>query len=151
MRCLLDANVLLRLTQPEHVHHRLAAEAVEAIGVRGRCVIVPQALYEFWSVATRPVEFNGLGFKPNDVDQRIRAFVDLFDLLRDERAIYEQWLELVQTHDVKGHRAHDTRYVAAMKRHGLTHILTFNEKDFRRYPDITVLNPTTMCVTSLTA
>ena len=25
--------------------------------------------------------------------------------------------------------------------HGVTHILTFNDKDFRRYPQITVLTP----------
>ena len=37
--------------------------------------------------------------------------------------------------------AHDARLVAAMRRHGTAHILTFNEIDFRRYPEITVLTP----------
>lgn len=36
---------------------------------------------------------------------------------------------------------HDTRLVAAMLVHGLTHILTFNISDFLPYPEITAVNP----------
>ena len=37
-------------------------------------------------------------------------------------------------------QVHDTRLVAAMKVHGLSHILTFNVKDFKRFVDITVIS-----------
>ena len=33
------------------------------------------------------------------------------------------------------------RLVAAMKVHGIESLLTFNVQDFKRYPDISVLNP----------
>ena len=36
---------------------------------------------------------------------------------------------------------HDARLVAAMLVHKLTHILTFNSDDFRRYSEIIVVNP----------
>lgn len=39
---------------------------------------------------------------------------------------------------MKGKNAHDARLVAAMVRHGLTHILTFNAQDFSRYRGITI-------------
>jgi predicted nucleic acid-binding protein len=42
---------------------------------------------------------------------------------------------------VKGKNAHDARLVAAMVRHGLTHILTFNAQDFSRYRGITIMTP----------
>jgi hypothetical protein len=36
------------------------------------------------------------------------------------------------------------RLVAAMLVHGITHILTFNTKDFARYSEIIAVNPTKM-------
>ena len=45
------------------------------------------------------------------------------------------------THNVKGKQAHDTRLVAAMERHGVKHLLTFNKSDFARFPAIVALSP----------
>jgi hypothetical protein len=42
---------------------------------------------------------------------------------------------------VVGKNGHDARLVAAMMVHGLTHLLTFNVQDFRRYPGITAVTP----------
>jgi len=42
---------------------------------------------------------------------------------------------------VHGTRAHDTRLVAAMQRHGLTYLLTFNTADFSRFTAIHGLSP----------
>lgn len=49
--------------------------------------------------------------------QHAEAVEALFTLLRDERAIFEHWQELVVQFDVKGKNGHDARLVAAMKRH----------------------------------
>jgi hypothetical protein len=40
-----------------------------------------------------------------------------------------------------GKPAHDARLVAAMERHGLTHLLTFNLVDFQRYAGLELLDP----------
>jgi len=61
--------------------------------------------------------------------------------LRDERAIFEQWQTLLSENEIRGKRAHDARLVAAMKRHSIEHILTFNEGDFQRFSEITVHVP----------
>ena len=42
---------------------------------------------------------------------------------------------------VIGRRVHDTRLVAAMNVHSVTHLLTFNTDDFKRYDGITVVDP----------
>jgi hypothetical protein len=62
-------------------------------------------------------------------------------LLRDERSIFERWLDLVRAQRIKGKQAHDARLAAAMQRHTLTHILTFNGEDFTRYLGVQVLDP----------
>jgi predicted nucleic acid-binding protein len=41
---------------------------------------------------------------------------------------------------VIGKQAHDARLVAAMKVHDLRHLLTFNDTDFKRFTEITVVN-----------
>jgi predicted nucleic acid-binding protein len=138
---LLDANVLLRLSQPGHWHEPVAVAAVRSLHRSHRLVLVPQAIYEYWVVATRPIDVNGLGFDTNFAAQERDRFLSLFRLLRDERAVFELWMDLVALNDVRGPRAHDTRYVAAMQRHSLTHLLTFNDRDFQRYKGITALNP----------
>jgi predicted nucleic acid-binding protein len=42
---------------------------------------------------------------------------------------------------VQGKQAHDARLVAAMKRHSINQILTFNTADFARYAEITAISP----------
>jgi hypothetical protein len=44
-------------------------------------------------------------------------------------------------HGVTGKKAHDTRLVAAMMVHGVTHLLTFNIEDFKQYSNITLVHP----------
>ena len=47
---------------------------------------------------------------------------------------------MVADHDVKGKQVHDARLVAAMLRHNISHLLTFNAAD-TRYAEISVVEP----------
>lgn len=141
MRILLDTNVLCRLADKGHPFHSAAETAVTRLRDDGQeLCLVPQVLYEYWVVVTRPVSNNELGMPTADVDKAIGLWLELFTLLRDERGIFTAWRELVKQHDVKGKSAHDARLVAAMKRHGVAHILTFNVSDFHRYGGIELLD-----------
>ena len=51
------------------------------------------------------------------------------------------WLLLVEQYQVIGKQVHDARIVALMRSHGIRKIITFNSKDFRRYDDIEILEP----------
>jgi len=139
---LLDTNILIRLAQPDHAHHITARDAVRALLEQGEELItVPQNLYEFWVVATRPTAANGLGMTVQQAQLELSQIKKLFRLFRDERGILPQWEQLVVDHSVQGKIAHDARLVAAMTRHDTTQLLTFNAGDFKRFPDITVLTP----------
>jgi predicted nucleic acid-binding protein len=140
---LVDTNILLRMAQPSHTMHADAIAAVSALRTRDEVLcVVPQILYEYWAAATRPVDANGLGMTPADADADLEKIIERFRFARDERAIFQPWRRLVLQHRAIGKNAHDARLVAAMERHGIQEILTFNGADFKRYPGIIVLSPT---------
>lgn len=142
MNVLLDTNILARLAQTAHHQHPIASRSVEIIKTRGdEPCLVPQILYEFWVVCTRPRAQNGLEKTVSETQTELARILRLFPLYRDERAIFERWKRIVTVHEVQGKSAHDARLVAAMDRHRLTHILTFNVRDFIRFPAITILSP----------
>jgi predicted nucleic acid-binding protein len=142
MSVLLDSNILARLAQHTHPMHPTAQDAVNALRRRGEVLhIVPQNLYELWVVATRPIAVNGLGLTAVEADAELARAEALFHLLPDTPAILPEWRRLVLAYGFLGKIAHDARLIAAMRVHGVTHLLTFNVADFARFPGITILDP----------
>ena len=139
---LIDTNVLLRAAQTAHSHHAAALHALKTVRLRGYTPsIVPQIIYEYWVVATRPIDNNGLGMTTPAAETEVVRLLKQFHLLRDERAILERWQGLVLQYDVQGKTAHDARLVAAMNRHGIQHLLTFNDQHFKRFQSIEIHHP----------
>lgn len=142
MDFLLDTNVLLRTVDARSVQHEPAKQAMHRLSLRGhRLLITTQTLIEFWAVATRPVEVNGLGW------DYVRAMAELaeiqkrFPLLPDSPLILQEWLRLLAATRVAGKRVHDARLAAVMLAHGVTHLLTFNSEHFQSFPGLTVVSP----------
>jgi predicted nucleic acid-binding protein len=142
MRILVDANVFLRSAQPLHSQHQVAKHAVADLIRNGHQMsVVPQVIYEFWVVATRPEDRNGLGLSVEQAESEVLAVLNAAIMHRDERGVFDVWWEVVRNHHVAGKLAHDAHLVAAMLRHGITHLLTFNSQDFARFGDIVVIDP----------
>ena len=142
MRVLLDANLLLRLDDEGHAHHDTALAALDWLAAHDHeAVIVPQVLYEYWVVATRPLEVNGLGLDVASAERAVAEWMTVFKPLLDERGVFGHWRDLVSAHEVKGKNAHDARLVAAMQRHRVTTLVTFNTPDFARFTGINVFSP----------
>jgi predicted nucleic acid-binding protein len=139
MSVLVDMNVMLRRTKPDHQHYAVAVESVAQVLSTGEPVYFTlQNISEFWNVVTRPVANNGLGFTPAlaEVEKIERILVRL----PDTPAVYVEWKRLVVQHSVVGSKVHDARLVATMNIHGVPQILTFNTDDFTRY-GVEVLHP----------
>lgn len=137
-----DTNILIRSVHRKAPTHHEALHALRVLRERGDQVwVLAQNLYEFWSVATRPIENNGLGLTPTQAEKITSRIEELCGVLRDSPGIYDVWRQLVVNHAVSGKKAHDARLVAAMRVHGVTHILTFNVEDFARYWEIQALHP----------
>jgi predicted nucleic acid-binding protein len=142
MRVLLDTNVLARSAEPADKDYKTAADAVANLRAQGHeLCLVPQNFYEFWVISTRPAAQNGRGKSPDEVTAEFTALKPLFTLLPDTPAVFPHWEALVATHQVSGKPAHDARLAAAMLVHGVAHILTFNDADFRRFAGITPVVP----------
>jgi predicted nucleic acid-binding protein len=142
MNYVLDSNILLRMAQDTHPMHAEATQATITLIRQGETLhIIPQNLYEFWSVATREIKYNGLGLSVGDTQNELARLRSLFSYLPDTPAVCSQWERLIVQYAVIGRDSHDTRIVAAMNVHGVTHLLTFNKDDFRRYTNIVVVSP----------
>jgi len=143
MPVLVDTNILLRVLDREDPLHESARSAVRAIKSRGeQNVTTLQNVAEFWNVCTRPVYARGgLGLTVEQAEKRLRMLERIFTVLPDLPGLYQCWRQLVVSRRVLGVQVHDAKLVAAMTLHGITQILTLNERDFSRYPGITVLAP----------
>jgi predicted nucleic acid-binding protein len=144
MSVLVDTNVLLRRTQPDHPNHTIAVESVAHLLNAAEAVYFTlQNICEFWNVATRPIENNGLGFSVALALAEVEKIERILAVLPDSPATYAEWKRLVVKHAVLGTKVHDARLVAAMNVHGIQRILTFNLEDFARY-DIEAIHPASL-------
>ncbi len=142
---LADTDILLRLVKSNDLEFPLVRRAVHVLKARGeRLCYFPQNIVEFWNVCTRPSGRNGYGLLPGEAEERAQRIERAFTLLPDNELIHPEWRRLVLGQAVSGAQVHDARLVAAMHVHGVTHLLTFNVRDFARYPDITVVHPQTL-------
>ncbi|MBD2143866.1 type II toxin-antitoxin system VapC family toxin [Sphaerospermopsis sp. FACHB-1194] len=141
-RYIIDTNVVMRFCNPSDVQHHLATDAISRLLTQGdKCFLTAQILVEFWAVATRPVEVNGLGWSVETTRKTIDQVLRRFPLLKESEDIFPNWLNLVTTNKVMGKRTHDVRIVAVMLAYQVTHILTFNPSDFLLTTSIVVVRP----------
>jgi len=137
---LADTNVVLRLAIRTHPLHPVVRTAVRKLRASGHELrAAPQNFIEFWNVATRPTTNNGFGFTLVTAEGQLRLAERVFPVLPDMPTIYAEWRRLIITFRVSGIQVHDARLVAAMRVHGITHILTFNTSDFARYAPLGIV------------
>ena len=143
MAYIFDTNLFLRLARRNDPQRQLALEALRKLRSRSEVLcFTPQVLSEFWNVCTRPASARGgLGLSLSQTERKARLIERHFRLLPDSLATFKEWRRLVVTRSVMGVEVHDAKLVASMSVYGITHLLTFNEADFKRYPAITAVSP----------
>ena len=83
---------------------------------------------------------NGFGLSVAEADREVFLLEKQFTLLPDNERIHGVWRRLVVDHGVTGKQVHDTRLVADMIVHRITHLLTLDAGDFLRFPEITAVH-----------
>lgn len=145
MLCLLDTNVLLRGLDRRHPKCRTARRALITLRRQGtELCLAAQNLVEFWAVATRPADANGLGMSCAWAAAQITWMRRYFVILAENADVQPEWERLVAEHSVSSKKVHDARLVATMNVHHVSRILTFNAGDFSRYPGLTARDPSAM-------
>lgn len=142
MAVLVDSNILVYIANPQSPFYQQARDAINLLLQRGETLcVLPQNLIEFWVVATRPTQNNGLGLSLAQTQAEIARVKSFFRLLDDLASIFPEWERLVAQHAVLGKNAYDARIAAAMNVHQVTTLLTVNKADFKRFQNITALEP----------
>ena len=90
---------------------------------------------------TRPKDVRGFGYPVEGAAEVLRGSRRAFTFVPDVPEIFERWELLVKVHGLVGKSVHDANVVATALAHGATHILTLNERDFRRYSEIATVAP----------
>jgi predicted nucleic acid-binding protein len=143
MLLLLDTNVLLRLVVTKHPDHAEVASAVRVLRRVGHTfAMAMQGASEFWNVCTRPVAARGgLGLSLAQTDTYLGQLERQIAVRTDSTPSFAIWRQLIVRHGVRGVQVHDARIAALMLANGISHILTYNGKDFTRFPGISALSP----------
>lgn len=145
MPYLVDTNILIRICDRSSLDHAACRDAlVELLRRDEPCHSCAQTLIEFWVVATRPREANGLGLTSAEARADLIDFQQLLPCLPEPPDLIARWQHLVIGYDVRGRRAYDARLVALMQAHGLTRVLTLNVADFTLYTDLAVVTPASL-------
>jgi len=140
--CLLDSNILLRISKSDDPQHAAISHALRAlVGQAARLCYTSQTIGEFWNASTRPLDKNGFGLSVAETDRLARVIERDFEFLPDSREVHERWRFLLVAHNIQGVQVHDARLAASMYVHGVGQLLTINVRDFRRFDDLRVLHP----------
>src|SRR6266478_6826214 len=142
--CLVDTNILLRITRRSDPQHKVVDTAVARLAGQGSGLhYTHQNIAELWNSMTRPIARNGLGLTAAEAEQEVRAIESGMTLLPDGEAVYREWRRIVVEYGVSGVQVHDARLAAAMYVHHVDHLLTLNVADFSRFTGLTAVHPNT--------
>ena len=139
---LLDTNILLRLSLPGGPYDEVVVSAVgRLIAEEATLFYTLQNAAEFWNVCTRPRERNGLGLPFDEADRRLRLIEQQFLFLPETETTYARWRQIVMECGVSGVQVHDARLAAVMNVNNISHVLTLNPQDFKRFSGLTPIHP----------
>jgi predicted nucleic acid-binding protein len=139
--CLVDTNILLRVARRSDPQHELVDSALAKLALAGTALhYTQQNIAELWNAMTRPTNRNGFGLSVGEAEREVRVIEMGMGLLSDSETVYQEWRRIIVQYAVSGVQVHDARLVAAMRVHGVGHILTLNVTDFRRYGGIAVVH-----------
>ena len=113
---ILDAGIVIRIA---YVHDSLSARIVSKILSLDK---------EGWEI--------GYGLESAVAVESLRNVEASLILFDDAADVFQHWRRLVAKYRITGKSVHDANVVATALAHGATHILTLNERDFRRYSEV---------------
>ena len=142
LRYAVDTNVLLRLSERSHPHFKPYLALAAVCFFWGTTYLtIRMALGEFWNACTRPLDRNGFGRSVGETRQLLESIQRRMTLLAETERVCVVWQHLLFTCEVRGVQVHDAHLAAVLEVHGVTHLLTFNGADFKRYPGLTAVHP----------
>ncbi|MBI4597465.1 MAG: PIN domain-containing protein [Candidatus Omnitrophica bacterium] len=143
MTVLLDTNVLIHAANAASPVYALARQLRDqAVAGTLQACLSPQNLWEFYAVVTNPKRIHP-ALSAQEALHEVSLYMQAPHLrvLVPQPSSHQRALTLLRRHPVTGKGVFDVYLVATMLDHGVSTIYTENVQDFRRYPEIEVINP----------
>lgn len=137
-----DTNVLVYAHREDNPFHPLASERLRTLAEGRSLWAIPwPCLHEFFAIVTHPRIYKPATPLSRALDQ-IDAWMEspTLALLTESEQHWQQLRQLLQSDQVAGPQIHDARIAALCLQHGVDTLWTA-DRDFGRYPELTVVNP----------
>ena len=145
MAFLIDTGVLLRAFDVDTPEYRRIRQTIRTLWARHeRLVVALQNVAEFWNVSTRPTSNNGYGLSAERASKRLATIERFCEVITENEHSFLAWKSLLTDYSITGVAVHDARLVSVMLCHGISTVVTLNDRDFRRYGGITAVTPVTV-------
>ncbi|MEP7056897.1 MAG: TA system VapC family ribonuclease toxin [Caldimonas sp.] len=137
-----DTNVLVYAHRRDAPFHAQAFEQLGLLAQSGSAWAIPwPCIHEFYAVVTNPRAFK----PPSSVEQACTQLDAWFDspslvLLHEDATHWDRIRELLRSARVTGSLVHDARVAAICLEHGVRELWSA-DRDFNRFPSLTVRNP----------
>ena len=132
---LFDTNIFLRLAEKNSSERPVILNAISKIRANNKTIcFTPQILAEFWNVCTRPATSRGgFGLSIEQTERKVNLIQKHFEILPDTFQTFTEWRKIISDYKVMGVQVHDAKLAASMNVHKVEYLVTFNEKDFKRF------------------
>jgi predicted nucleic acid-binding protein len=108
--CLVDTNILLRMTRRSDPQHQRVHSALARLADQGTILdYTHQNVAELWNAMTRPLPRNGFGLTAADAEREAQAIEAGMTLLPDSEAVCREWRRIGAQLGVLGVQVHDAR------------------------------------------
>ncbi len=138
-RLFVDTNILAYISLANSPFHLDARNKLNAYLQQGyEPWISRQIIREYLVVMSRALA-DQVGFDAAQLVADTEKLTAQFQIADDTEIVSKTLFHLVEKYAVQGKTIHDCNIVAAMMTNGITHLLTNNEGDFKRYQEGFVL------------
>ena len=137
-----DTNLLVYAHREDSAWHAAASRCLlELAEGRAPWAIPWPCIHEFLAVATHPRIYDPPTPLPRAVEQ-VAAWLESPSvvLLAESEGYWPRLRQMLQSGRVTGPQVHDARVAALCRHHGVRELWTI-DRDFSRFPDLTVRNP----------
>ena len=140
-QCMVDTNVLVYATVSGNPWHNAARNWITTLQQDNTVLwITTQIVREYLVILTRGQVFSQT-FTIDEALNEIEALFPSFEIAGESEASLVRLRAIVRQYQIQGKQIHDANLVAVMLTHGILHLATYNETDFKRFQEISLEVP----------
>jgi len=138
MKILFDSNILIYALNKGSNYHK---QAIKLFSSNPDICITEQNIIETYRMITSAHQFGKTVYTPTKAWNQLSVITNNLQVFYKTPQTLEILKELSLQYKIDSYQVYDAILVAIMIENGIKEIYTNNDKDFRRYKEIKVVNP----------